>query len=152
MALAIGMIVGLTTTASAQTELNIRPISFITGFINFGLETPISEKATFLVDAGYGAYFYAFENPESILTTGMIGTRLYRQEDHLGLYLTTRARYRYYNGRNESGGNISIMAGNKWDYDNFLTIAAEIGLGYQGFSGEYNLLPTYAITVGFPLK
>tara|TARA_R110000803_G_scaffold4570_1_gene15370 strand:+ start:128 stop:853 length:726 start_codon:yes stop_codon:yes gene_type:complete len=129
-----------------QFELNTRPFSLLNGYWNAGMEIGTSCKTSLLFDFATGT-----NNLFDIqATSGMVGFRFYSKTDMLGRYITTRARYRSYENGDYSGGNISLMAGYKANWDG-VTAAAEVGLGYQGVDGEYLTLPTYAITLGYRL-
>ena len=50
----------------------------------------------------------------------------------------------------DKGGNLSLMAGYKANWDG-VTLSGEFGLGYQGVDGSYLTLPTWAITLGYKI-
>jgi len=129
-----------------EFELNIRPFTLLNGYYGAGLELSTSCKASFLFD---------FNSGRSTLfdlqaTSGMVGFRLYSKTGMVGRYASLRARARSYENGDYFGGNLSLMAGYKANWDG-VTLAGEVGLGYQGADGVYITLPTWAITLGYKL-
>ena len=129
-----------------EFELNIRPFTLLNGFYGAGLELSTSCKSSFLFD---------FSSGRSTLfdlqaTSGMAGFRLYSKTGMVGRYASLRARFRSYENGDYFGGNLSLMAGYKANWDG-VTLAGEFGLGYQGADGAYLTLPTWAITLGYKL-
>ena len=80
----------------------------------------------------------------------MVGLRFYSKTGMVGRYASLRARARSYENGSYYGGNLSLMAGYKANWDG-VTLAGEFGLGYQGADGAYITLPTWAITLGYKL-
>jgi hypothetical protein len=129
-----------------EFELNIRPFTLLNGYYGAGLELSTSCKASFLFD---------FNSGRSTLfdlqaTSGMVGFRLYSKTGMVGRYASLRARARSYENGDYFGGNLSLMAGYKANWDG-VTLSGEVGLGYQGADGVYITLPTWAITLGYKL-
>ena len=129
-----------------EFELNIRPFTLLNGYYGAGLELSTSCKASFLFD---------FNSGRSTLfdlqaTSGMAGFRFYSKTGMVGRYASLRARARSYDNGSYYGGNLSLMAGYKANWDG-VTLAGEFGLGYQGADGVYITLPTWAITLGYKL-
>ena len=83
-------------------------------------------------------------------TSGLVGLRFYSKTGMVGRYASVRARFRSYENRDYFGGNLSLMGGYKANWDG-VTLAGEVGLGYQGIDGSYLTLPTWAITLGYKL-
>lgn len=129
-----------------QFELNTRPFTLLNGYYGAGLELSTSCKASLLFDfySGYSTLF------DLQTTSGMVGFRFYSKTDMVGRYATVRARARSYDNGSSYGGNISLMAGYKANWDG-VTLAGEFGLGYQGTDGAYLTLPTWAVTLGYKL-
>lgn len=129
-----------------EFELNIRPFTLLNGYYGAGLELSTSCKSSFLFD---------FSSGRSTLfdlqaTSGMVGFRRYSKTGMVGRYATVRARARSYENGSYYGGNLSLMAGYKANWDG-VTLAGEFGLGYQGADGLYVTLPTWAVTLGYKL-
>ncbi len=129
-----------------EFELNLRPFTLLNGYYGAGLELSTSCKASFLFD---------FSSGRSTLfdlqaTSGMVGFRFYSKTGMVGRYASVRARARSYDNGSYYGGNLSLMGGYKANWDG-ITLAGEIGLGYQGADGTYITLPTWAITLGYKL-
>lgn len=129
-----------------EFELNIRPFTLFNGYYGAGLELSTSCKSSFLFD---------FSSGRSTLldvqaTSGLVGLRFYSKTGMVGRYVSTRARFRSYENGDYFGGNLSLMAGYKANWDG-VTLAGEFGLGYQGVDGTYITLPTWAITLGYKL-
>ena len=129
-----------------EFELNVRPFTLLNGYYGAGLELSTSCKASMLFD---------FNTGRSTLfdlqaTSGMVGFRFYSKTGMVGRYATVRARARSYDNGSYYGGNLSLMAGYKANWDG-VTLAGEFGLGYQGADGSYITLPTWAITLGYKL-
>ncbi len=129
-----------------EYEINIRPFTLLNGYYGAGLELSTSCKASLLFD---------FNSGRSTLfdlqaTSGMVGFRFYSKTGMVGRYASVRARARSYENGSYYGGNLSLMAGYKADWDG-VTLAGEFGLGYQGADGAYVTLPTWAITLGYKL-
>jgi len=129
-----------------EFELNVRPFTLLNGYYGAGLELSTSCKASFLFD---------FNSGRSTLfdlqaTSGMAGFRFYSKTGMVGRYASLRARARSYDNGSYYGGNLSLMAGYKANWDG-VTLAGEFGLGYQGADGVYITLPTWAITLGYKL-
>ena len=129
-----------------EFELNIRPFTLLNGYYGAGLELSTSCKASFLFDfnSGYSTLF------DLQATSGMVGFRFYSKTGMVGRYATVRARARSYDSGSYYGGNLSLMAGYKANWDG-VTLAGEFGLGYQGVDGLYVTLPTWAVTLGYKL-
>ena len=129
-----------------EFELNIRPFTLLNGYYGAGLELSTSCKASFLFDfnTGYSTLF------DLQATSGMVGFRFYSKTGMVGRYASVRARARSYDNGNYYGGNLSLMGGYKANWDG-ITLAGEVGLGYQGADGTYITLPTWAITLGYKL-
>jgi len=129
-----------------EFELNIRPFTLLNGYYGAGLELSTSCKASFLFDFNSGrSTFFDLQ-----ATSGMVGLRFYSKTGMVGRYASLRARARSYDNGNYYGGNLSLMAGYKANWDG-VTLAGEFGLGYQGADGAYITLPTWAITLGYKL-
>ena len=129
-----------------EFELNIRPFTLLNGFYGAGLELSTSCKSSFLFDFSSGtSTFFDVQ-----ATSGMVGFRLYSKTGMVGRYASLRARARSYENGDYFGGNLSLMAGYKANWDG-VTLAGEFGLGYQGADGAYLTLPTWAITLGYKL-
>jgi len=129
-----------------EFELNIRPFTLLNGYYGAGLELSTSCKSSFLFD---------FNSGRSTLfdlqaTSGLVGFRFYSKTGMVGRYASLRARARSYENGSYYGGNLSLMAGYKANWDG-VTLAGEFGLGYQGADGAYITLPTWAITLGYKL-
>lgn len=129
-----------------EFELNIRPFTLLNGYYGAGLELSTSCKSSFLFD---------FSSGRSTLfdlqaTSGMVGFRFYSKTGMVGRYASVRARARSYDNGSYYGGNLSLMGGYKANWDG-VTLAGEVGLGYQGADGTYITLPTWAITLGYKL-
>ena len=129
-----------------EFELNIRPFTLLNGYYGAGLELSTSCKSSFLFD---------FSSGRSTLfdlqaTSGLVGFRFYSKTGMVGRYASLRARARSYENGSYYGGNLSLMAGYKANWDG-VTLAGEFGLGYQGADGAYITLPTWAITLGYKL-
>ena len=129
-----------------EFELNVRPFTLLNGYYGAGLELSTSCKASFLFDfnSGYSTLF------DLQATSGMVGFRFYSKTGMVGRYATVRARARSYDNGSYYGGNLSLMGGYKANWDG-VTLAGEVGLGYQGADGTYITLPTWAITLGYKL-
>ncbi len=129
-----------------EFELNVRPFTLLNGYYGAGLELSTSCKASFLFDfnSGYSTLF------DLQATSGMVGFRFYSKTGMVGRYATVRARARSYDNGSYYGGNLSLMGGYKANWDG-VTLAGEVGLGYQGADGVYITLPTWAITLGYKL-
>ena len=129
-----------------EFELNIRPFTLLNGYYGAGLELSTSCKASFLFDfnSGYSTLF------DLQATSGMVGLRFYSKTGMVGRYASVRARARSYDNGSYYGGNLSLMGGYKAHWDG-VTLAGEVGLGYQGADGAYITLPTWAITLGYKL-
>ena len=129
-----------------EFELNIRPFTLLNGYYGAGLELSTSCKASFLFDfnSGYSTLF------DLQATSGMVGFRFYSKTGMVGRYASLRARARSYENGSYYGGNLSLMAGYKANWDG-VTLAGEFGLGYQGADGLYVTLPTWAVTLGYKL-
>ena len=148
-------------------ELHTRPISVLQGIITIGAEVQVGEDVSVLFDGGGGTS--AFDG--STLTTFMIGARKYFTPGNTatrrellkkapfrpleGLYVTARHRSRFYSddgsGDSAYGANTNVMIGKKVMIDQ-LSIAGEIGVGRQSLSGYADVLPTFAVTVGYRFK
>lgn len=129
-----------------EYEINIRPFTLLNGYYGAGLELSTSCKASFLFDFNTGrSTFFDLQ-----ATSGMVGLRFYSKTGMVGRYAGLRARARSYDNGGYYGGNLSLMAGYKADWDG-VTLAGEVGLGYQGVDGVYVTLPTWAITLGYKL-
>ena len=129
-----------------EFELNIRPFTLLNGYYGAGLELSTSCKASFLFDFNSGrSTFFDLQ-----ATSGMVGLRFYSKTGMVGRYASLRARARSYENGSYYGGNLSLMAGYKANWDG-VTLAGEFGLGYQGADGAYITLPTWAITLGYKL-
>ena len=129
-----------------EFELNIRPFTLLNGYYGAGLELSTSCKSSFLFD---------FSSGRSTLfdlqaTSGLVGFRFYSKTGMVGRYASLRARARSYENGSYYGGNLSLMAGYKANWDG-VTLAGEFGLGYQGADGLYVTLPTWAVTLGYKL-
>ena len=129
-----------------EFELNVRPFTLLNGYYGAGLELNTSCKASFLFD---------FNSGRSTLfdlqaTSGMVGFRFYSKTGMVGRYASVRARARSYENGSYYGGNLALTGGYKADWDG-VTLAGEVGLGYQGADGVYITLPTWAITLGYKL-
>jgi len=129
-----------------EFELNIRPFTLLNGYYGAGLELSTSCKSSFLFD---------FSSGRSTLfdlqaTSALIGFRRYSKTGMVGRYASLRARGRSYENGSYLGGNLSLMAGYKANWDG-VTLSGEFGLGYQGVDGSYLTLPTWAITLGYKL-
>ena len=129
-----------------EFELNIRPFTLLNGYYGAGLELSTSCKSSFLFD---------FSSGRSTLfdlqaTSGLVGLRFYSKTGMVGRYASVRARFRSYENGDYFGGNLSLMGGYKANWDG-VTLAGEVGLGYQGIDGSYLTLPTWAITLGYKL-
>ena len=129
-----------------EFELNVRPFTLLNGYYGAGLELSTSCKASFLFD---------FNSGRSTLfdlqaTSGMVGFRFYSKTGMVGRYASVRARARSYENGSYYGGNLALTGGYKADWDG-VTLAGEVGLGYQGADGVYITLPTWAITLGYKL-
>ncbi len=129
-----------------EYEINIRPFTLLNGYYGAGLELSTSCKASFLFDfnSGYSTLF------DLQATSGMVGFRFYSKTGMVGRYASLRARARSYENGSYYGGNLSLMAGYKANWDG-VTLAGEFGLGYQGADGLYVTLPTWAVTLGYKL-
>ena len=129
-----------------EFELNLRPFTLLNGYYGAGLELSTSCRASFLFDfnSGYSTLF------DLQATSGMVGFRFYSKTGMVGRYASVRARARSYENGDYFGGNLSLMGGYKANWDG-VTLAGEVGLGYQGADGVYITLPTWAITLGYRL-
>ena len=129
-----------------EFEINARPFTLLNGYYGAGLELSTSCKASFLFDfnSGYSTLF------DLQATSGMVGFRFYSKTGMVGRYASVRARARSYDNGSYYGGNLSLMGGYKANWDG-ITLAGEVGLGYQGADGVYITLPTWAITLGYKL-
>ena len=129
-----------------EFELNIRPFTLLNGYYGAGLELSTSCKSSFLFyfNSGYSTLF------DVQATSGLVGFRFYSKTGMIGRYASLRARARSYDSGSYYGGNLSLMAGYKANWDG-VTLAGEFGLGYQGADGLYVTLPTWAITLGYKL-
>ena len=129
-----------------EFELNIRPFTLLNGYYGAGLELSTSCKSSFLFDftSGRSTLF------DLQATSGLVGFRFYSKTGMVGRYASLRARARSYENGSYYGGNLSLMAGYKANWDG-VTLAGEFGLGYQGADGAYITLPTWAITLGYKL-
>lgn len=129
-----------------EFELNIRPFTLLNGYYGAGLELSTSCKSSFLFDFSSGTSTLF----DVQATSGLVGLRFYSKTGMVGRYVSTRARFRSYENGDYFGGNLSLMAGYKANWDG-VTLAGEFGLGYQGADGAYLTLPTWAITLGYKL-
>jgi len=129
-----------------EFELNIRPFTLLNGYYGAGLELSTSCKSSFLFDFSSGTSTLL----DVQATSGLVGLRFYSKTGMVGRYVSTRARFRSYENGDYFGGNLSLMAGYKANWDG-VTLAGEFGLGYQGADGVYLTLPTWAITLGYKL-
>ena len=129
-----------------EFELNIRPFTLLNGYYGAGLELSTSCKSSFLFDftSGRSTLF------DLQATSGLVGFRFYSKTGMVGRYASLRARARSYENGSYYGGNLSLMAGYKANWDG-VTLAGEFGLGYQGADGLYVTLPTWAVTLGYKL-
>jgi len=129
-----------------EFEVNTRPFTLLNGYYGAGLELSTSCKSSLLFDftSGRSTLF------DLQATSGMVGLRFYSKTGMVGRYVSTRARFRSYENGDYFGGNLSLMAGYKANWDG-VTLASEFGLGYQGVDGAYLTLPTWAITLGYKL-
>jgi len=129
-----------------EFELNLRPFTLLNGYYGAGLELSTSCRASFLFDfnSGYSTLF------DLQATSGMVGFRFYSKTGMVGRYASVRARGRSYDNGSYYGGNLALTGGYKADWDG-VTLAGEVGLGYQGADGVYITLPTWAITLGYRL-
>ena len=129
-----------------EFELNLRPFTLLNGYYGAGLELSTSCRASFLFDfnSGYSTLF------DLQATSGMVGFRFYSKTGMVGRYASVRARARSYENGSYYGGNLALTGGYKADWDG-VTLAGEIGLGYQGADGIYITLPTWAVTLGYRL-
>ena len=129
-----------------EFELNLRPFTLLNGYYGAGLELSTSCKASFLFDFSTGT------SPlfDVQATSGLVGFRFYSKVGMVGRYASLRARARSYENGDYFGGNLSLMAGYKANWDG-VTLAGELGLGYQGADGVYLTLPTWAVTIGYKL-
>jgi len=129
-----------------EFEVNTRPFTLLNGYYGAGLELSTSCKSSLLFDftSGRSTLF------DLQATSGMVGLRFYSKTGMVGRYVSTRARFRSYENGDYFGGNLSLMAGYKANWDG-VTLAGEFGLGYQGVDGAYLTLPTWAITLGYKL-
>ena len=129
-----------------EFELNTRPFTLANGYWNAGLELSTSCKTSFLFDFSSGrSQLFDLQ-----ATSGMVGLRRYSKTGMVGRYASVRGRFRSYEYGDYYGGNLSIMAGYKANWDG-VTLSGEFGLGYQGVDGSYLSLPTWAITLGYKL-
>ena len=135
-----------------EFELNTRPFTLANGYYGAGLELSTSCKSSFLFDfySGVGRVSLLLPGLDVQTTSGMVGLRRYSKTGMVGRYVSTRARFRSYENGDYYGGNLSLMAGYKVNWDG-VTLAGEFGLGYQGIDGSYLTLPTLAITLGYKL-
>ncbi len=126
-----------------EFELNLRPFTLLNGYYGAGIELSTSCKTSFLFDFSTGT------SPlfDVQATSGLVGFRFYSKTGMVGRYASLRARARSYENGDYFGGNLSLMAGYKANWDG-ITLAGELGLGYQGADGVYITLPTWAITLG----
>ena len=129
-----------------EFEINTRPFSLLNGFYGAGLEISTGCKSSFLFDIASGTSTLF----DVQATSGMVGLRFYSKTGMVGRYVSTRARFRSYERGDYYGGNLSLMAGYKANWDG-VTLSGEFGLGYQGVDGSYLTLPTWAITLGYKL-
>ena len=129
-----------------EFEINTRPFSLLNGFYGAGLEISTGCKSSFLFDIASGTSTLF----DIQATSGMVGLRFYSKTGMVGRYVSTRARFRSYERGDYYGGNLSLMAGYKANWDG-VTLSGEFGLGYQGVDGSYLTLPTWAITLGYRL-
>jgi len=129
-----------------EFELNLRPFTLLNGYYGAGLELSTSCRASFLFDfnSGYSTLF------DLQATSGMVGFRFYSKTGMVGRYASVRARGRSYDNGSYYGGNLALTGGYKANWDG-VTLAGEVGLGYQGADGVYITLPTWAITLGYRL-
>lgn len=129
-----------------EFELNLRPFTLLNGYYGAGLELSTSCKTSFLFDFSTGT------SPlfDVQATSGLVGFRFYSKVGMVGRYASLRARARSYENGDYFGGNLSLMAGYKANWDG-VTLAGELGLGYQGVDGVYITLPTWAVTLGYKL-
>lgn len=129
-----------------EFELNTRPFTLANGYWNAGLELSTSCKTSFLFDFSSGrSQLFDLQ-----ATSGMVGLRRYSKTGMVGRYASVRGRFRSYEYGDYYGGNLSLMAGYKANWDG-VTLSGEFGLGYQGIDGSYLSLPTWAITLGYKL-
>ncbi len=128
-------------------EINIRPMSFLSGYPNLGLELSTGCKSSLLFDVSSGTNTLL----DLQVSSAMIGFRSYSRRNMTGVYVTARARGRSYQNGSSYGGNLSMMGGYKVLIENNISISMEVGLGYQGIEGVYGPLPTWAITAGYRL-
>ncbi len=129
-----------------EFEINTRPFTLLNGYYGAGLELSTSCKSSFLFDFSSGTSTLF----DVQATSGLVGLRFYSKTGMVGRYVSTRARFRSYENGDYFGGNLSLMAGYKANWDG-VTLAGEFGLGYQGIDGSYLTLPTWAITLGYKL-
>ena len=129
-----------------EFEINTRPFTLLNGYYGAGLELSTSCKTSFLFDFSSGTSTLF----DVQATSGLVGLRFYSKTGMVGRYVSTRARFRSYENGDYFGGNLSLMAGYKANWDG-VTLAGEFGLGYQGIDGSYLTLPTWAITLGYKL-
>ena len=129
-----------------EFEINTRPFTLLNGYYGAGLELSTSCKTSFLFDFSSGTSTLF----DVQATSGLVGLRFYSKTGMVGRYVSTRARFRSYENGDYFGGNLSLMAGYKANWDG-VTLAGEFGLGYQGADGAYLTLPTWAITLGYKL-
>jgi len=129
-----------------EFEINTRPFSLLNGFYGAGLEISTGCKSSFLFDMASGTSTLF----DLQATSGMVGLRFYSKTGMVGRYVSTRARFRSYERGDYYGGNLSLMAGYKANWDG-VTLSGEFGLGYQGVDGSYLTLPTWAITLGYKI-
>jgi len=129
-----------------EFEINARPFTLLNGYYGAGLELSTSCKTSFLFDFSTGT------SPlfDVQATSGLVGFRFYSKVGMVGRYASLRARARSYENGDYFGGNLSLMAGYKANWDG-VTLAGELGLGYQGVDGVYITLPTWAVTLGYKL-
>jgi hypothetical protein len=128
-------------------EINTRPMSDMSGYLNLGLELSTGCKSSLLFDVSSGTNQLLGLQ----VSSAMIGFRSYNKKNMTGSYISARARGRSYENGSSYGGNISLMYGWKQLLPVGISMAIEGGLGYQGIGGVYSPLPTWAITVGYRL-
>ncbi len=129
-----------------EFEINARPFTLLNGYYGAGLELSTSCKTSFLFDFSTGTSTLF----DLQATSGLVGFRFYSKVGMVGRYASVRARARSYENGDYFGGNLSLMAGYKANWDG-VTLAGELGLGYQGADGVYITLPTWAVTLGYKL-
>ena len=127
-------------------EVNARPFTLLNGFYGAGFELSTSCKSSMLVDFNTGRSTLL----DIQATSAMVGFRFYSKTDMVGRFASVRVRGRSYDNGSYLGGNVCLTGGYKANWDG-VTLAGELGLGYQGADGIYLTLPTWAITLGYRL-